>query len=88
MLPSSSVTRVVLSESLVDSESSRLADVLKAGAGGVALAVGPEGGWSEDELAWFQQERWLAALLGNTILRSETAAIVATALAMEAIRSA
>jgi 16S rRNA (uracil1498-N3)-methyltransferase len=48
--------------------------------------VGPEGGWSEDELEWFQQKGWVAASLGGTILRAETAAIVATALAMEALR--
>ncbi len=87
-LPPTAVTRVVLSESLVDSESSRLVDLLHGGAGGVVLAVGPEGGWSEEELAWFQQKGWLAASLGQTILRAETAAIVAAALAIDAMRSA
>jgi 16S rRNA (uracil1498-N3)-methyltransferase len=52
----------------------------------VALAVGPEGGWADEELVWFHAAGWVAASLGNTILRAETAAIVATALAVEALR--
>jgi len=46
----------------------------------VALAVGPEGGWTEDELQRLQAAGWIAASLGNTILRAETAAIAATAI--------
>ncbi|HZZ16733.1 MAG TPA: RsmE family RNA methyltransferase [Candidatus Sulfotelmatobacter sp.] len=45
----------------------------------ILLAVGPEGGWTDDELQSFQQAGWTAASLGNTILRAETAAIAATA---------
>jgi 16S rRNA (uracil1498-N3)-methyltransferase len=52
----------------------------------VALAVGPEGGWTDEELAWFREAGWIAASLGSTILRAETAAIVATALALETLR--
>jgi 16S rRNA (uracil1498-N3)-methyltransferase len=51
----------------------------------VILAVGPEGGWAEDELKWFRQSGWAMASLGGTILRAETAAIVATALALDAL---
>jgi 16S rRNA (uracil1498-N3)-methyltransferase len=46
----------------------------------IALAVGPEGGWAEDELQLFQQNGWISATLGTTILRAETAAIAATAI--------
>lgn len=46
-----------------------------------ALAIGPEGGWTEDELELFQKDRWISASLGPMILRAETAAIAATALA-------
>lgn len=46
------------------------------------LAIGPEGGWTEVELELFQKEHWISASLGSTILRAETAAIAATALAI------
>src|SRR6266567_3678823 len=49
--------------------------------GGIVLAVGPEGGWAEDELQVFQKSGWISASLGPTILRAETAAIAATAIA-------
>ena len=47
---------------------------------GVILAIGPEGGWIEDELQLFQESGWTSASLGPTILRVETAAIAATAI--------
>ena len=46
----------------------------------ILLAIGPEGGWTEDELQMFQQQGWFSASLGATILRAETAAIAATAI--------
>jgi 16S rRNA (uracil1498-N3)-methyltransferase len=50
--------------------------------GGVLLAFGPEGGWTESELELFREANWTAASLGSSILRAETAAIAATAIAM------
>jgi 16S rRNA (uracil1498-N3)-methyltransferase len=50
------------------------------------LAVGPEGGWTSDELQGFQQAGWISASLGTTILRAETAAIAATAIIISALR--
>jgi 16S rRNA (uracil1498-N3)-methyltransferase len=79
-------TRVVLSESVNENEDSKLADILQFVPSEVALAVGPEGGWCDDELSWFRESGWVVASLGDTILRAETAAIVATALAMDALR--
>lgn len=46
------------------------------------LAVGPEGGWTEEEGQLFRTAGWIAASLGQTILRAETAAIAATAIVM------
>jgi 16S rRNA (uracil1498-N3)-methyltransferase len=48
--------------------------------GSVAVAIGPEGGWSEGELTRAKAAGALLASLGPNILRSETAAVVATAL--------
>jgi len=45
----------------------------------IALAFGPEGGWTDAELEMFGSAGWVAASLGNTILRAETAAIAAVA---------
>ena len=45
----------------------------------VALAVGPEGGWTGDEIAAFQAAAWQSVSLGPTILRAETAAVAAVA---------
>jgi len=85
--------RVVLAESLAGSEAdTRLGEVLQSHSFGVEtgdevmLAVGPEGGWADGELTWFDETGWIAASLGDTILRTETAAIVATALAFDALR--
>ena len=75
--------RIVLAES---EEQTRLRDVLQLGEQEVTVAVGPEGGWTEDELGWFRKSGWVAASLGPTILRAETAAIVAAALALDALR--
>jgi 16S rRNA (uracil1498-N3)-methyltransferase len=65
-----------------------LRDVLPSSATQAVLAVGPEGGWADDELQWFRQSGWTIASLGQTILRAETAAIVAAALAMDFLRQA
>jgi 16S rRNA (uracil1498-N3)-methyltransferase len=93
VLPAGALTRIVLAESLAGSDDDgRLGEVLRSrsSAGedevGVALAVGPEGGWAAEELVWFRETGWVAASLGDTILRAETAAIVAAALALEAMR--
>jgi 16S rRNA (uracil1498-N3)-methyltransferase len=46
-----------------------------------ALAIGPEGGWTPDEMALFTTHRWQHVTLGPRILRAETAAIAAIAIA-------
>jgi 16S rRNA (uracil1498-N3)-methyltransferase len=75
--------RIVLAES----EQQPLRDVLESDAfethsreSQITLAIGPEGGWAEDELELFHVARWVSASLGCTILRAETAAVAATAI--------
>jgi len=82
----SAILRIVLAET---EERTLLRDVVKPDAAGgvVALAVGPEGGWTEDEAQAFRLAGWISASLGNTILRAETAAIAATAIVASALAS-
>jgi 16S rRNA (uracil1498-N3)-methyltransferase len=76
-------TRVVLAET---GGNKPLRDLLPPCGGEAVLAIGPEGGWTSDELRMFSESGWAAASLGNNILRAETAAIVAVALALDALR--
>jgi 16S rRNA (uracil1498-N3)-methyltransferase len=57
-----------------------LADVLPARAEAAALAVGPEGGFTEGEVDGLRASGWTAASLGPRALRTETAGSVAAAL--------
>jgi 16S rRNA (uracil1498-N3)-methyltransferase len=72
--------RVVLAET---EREAMLADVVRdhASVASLTLAIGPEGGWTEDELRMFADSNWLAVSLGETILRAETAAMAALAVA-------
>ena len=45
----------------------------------VALAIGPEGGWTAEEMALFSENGWKSVTLGPRILRAETAAIAGLA---------
>jgi 16S rRNA (uracil1498-N3)-methyltransferase len=74
--------RIVLSES---EDRTSLKSLLAGGEPPLALALGPEGGWSNAELRTFNDNAWAAASLGRTILRAETAAIAAVAVAMAEI---
>jgi 16S rRNA (uracil1498-N3)-methyltransferase len=64
-----------------------LKDAISQVANSVLLAFGPEGGWTEKELAAFRETGWTSASLGNTILRAETAVISAVAVAASFLRS-
>src|SRR3989338_1922697 len=44
----------------------------------IALFVGPEGGWTEEEISEAKESGFKAVNLGKTTLRAETAAIVAS----------
>jgi len=71
--------RVVLSEA---EDQISLKQAVAGCNGSLALAVGPEGGWAADEESAFRERGWIAASLGPTILRVETAAIVAVSIAL------
>ncbi len=72
-------TRIVLAES---EEGTTLKQALASAVEPIMLAIGPEGGWINDELERFRESGWVSASLGSTILRAETAAIAALAVAM------
>jgi 16S rRNA (uracil1498-N3)-methyltransferase len=71
--------RIVLSEV---EESVSLKSALAGIRPPLAMAFGPEGGWTEEEVQLFKDHGWMPATLGNTILRAETAAIAAVAVAV------
>ena len=82
--PLQAALRIVLAES---EGQTLLREVVKpqTANGGIVLAIGPEGGWTEGELESFRQAAWISASLGNTILRAETAAMAATAIVASAL---
>jgi 16S rRNA (uracil1498-N3)-methyltransferase len=73
-------TKIVLAE---NERGTTLSEVIRSrdDVRSLTLAVGPEGGWAEDELRAFSDAGWIAASLGETILRAETAAIAGLAVA-------
>ena len=82
-----SPTRILLSET---EQQTTLSAVLQASLGptafeaasqSVAIAIGPEGGWTPEEMSLFTQHQWQSVTLGPRILRAETAAIAAIAIA-------
>ena len=73
-----SATRIVLAET---EKSVMLAEVVAGSAEPIILAVGPEGGWTADELDLFKRAGWTSASLGPTILRAETAVVAGLAIA-------
>ena len=81
----SGTLRIVLSES---EQQMLLRDVLASREqGDILLAIGPEGGWADDELHLFEKAGWIPASLGRTILRAETAAIAATAITISELKN-
>jgi 16S rRNA (uracil1498-N3)-methyltransferase len=71
--------RILLSET---EQNTSIASILSTttGAGTYALAIGPEGGWTAEEMELFSVHQWQPVTLGPRILRAETAAISAIAI--------
>ncbi|QMV18270.1 RsmE family RNA methyltransferase [Granulicella sp. 5B5] len=69
------VTKLLLAET--EQESTLSAGLVDAR--DVALAIGPEGGWTPEEMALFETSGWKSVTLGPRILRAETAAIAGLA---------
>jgi 16S rRNA (uracil1498-N3)-methyltransferase len=67
-------TKLLLAET---EQENSLAAALEGATGSVALAIGPEGGWTADEMQAFSDAGWKHVTLGPRILRAETAAIAA-----------
>jgi 16S rRNA (uracil1498-N3)-methyltransferase len=49
----------------------------------IAILIGPEGGWTDPERAAFLAAGWIGVSLGPLILRAETAALAALAIASQ-----
>lgn len=74
--------KIILDESEHDA---KLSDFLSVRSSAIALAFGPEGGWTREELQLFHEDGWKSASLGPTILRVETASIAALAIVMSSL---
>jgi 16S rRNA (uracil1498-N3)-methyltransferase len=76
--------RILLNEA---ERETTLREVLASHSAGqeIILALGPEGGWTQDELSAFGRSGWVSASLGSTVLRAETAAVAATAIVFAAV---
>ena len=83
LLGASSGTRIVLSEI---EDQLMLKNAVPPDSVSLALAFGPEGGWKQEELDAFRDAGWIAASLGPNILRAETAAITAVAVASSVLQ--
>lgn len=58
----------------------KMQDINDAQLNSVSLTIGPEGGWSDAEIAAAETHHLTTIHLGRRILRTETAAVIATAL--------
>jgi 16S rRNA (uracil1498-N3)-methyltransferase len=70
---------------LAETEQQNTLTAALADAQTVALAIGPEGGWTADEMQLFSDSGWQHITLGPRILRAETAAIAALAVCAEVL---
>lgn len=60
--------------------------VVASGSHGAVLAIGPEGGWTDEEVDLLVGEDFAVAGMGERVLRSETAVVVGLGLVHEGLR--
>jgi len=81
----SRATRIVLAEqersTTLRAALEQAAEAAQAEMPVLEIAIGPEGGWAPEEEALFDANGWRAVSLGPRILRAETAAMAALAVA-------
>ena len=73
-----------VSEVLLAADAERTLTALVQSGSGISLLVGPEGGFSDDELALARQHDFQSCRLGPRVLRAETAPLAALA-ALQAV---
>ncbi len=66
---------------LLEPDGAPLATLIRPAAGGIALLLGPEGGLDDAEIQYAREAGFASASLGPRVLRTETAAAAALALA-------
>ena len=71
--------KIVLSERR-DAATMRVVLEPASAASTASLAIGPEGGWTDEELSAARRENFVEASLGENILRTETAVVSAMAI--------
>ncbi len=78
--------RMLLLRDALEDESLDAASTAVMQATHVTMAVGPEGGWTQDEEQMFTTNGWTPVSLGPRILRAETVAIVGAAVVASVLR--
>jgi 16S rRNA (uracil1498-N3)-methyltransferase len=73
----SAETKLLLAET---EQENTIAAALGEASQSIALAIGPEGGWTAEEMQLFTEHGWKHVTLGPRILRAETAAIAGLAI--------
>ncbi|WP_158823132.1 16S rRNA (uracil(1498)-N(3))-methyltransferase [Granulicella sp. S156] len=73
----SAETKLLLAET---EQENTIASALGEASQSIALAIGPEGGWTAEEMQLFTEHGWKHVTLGPRILRAETAAIAGLAI--------
>ena len=64
-------------------DTDRPADASRRGGDGAVLAIGPEGGWTDDEVTLLEEHGFARHSLGPRILRTDTATVALLAQLMK-----